>query len=287
MNELEEVIEEESKLKKEYLGKKIDCLDKGFVRLVDFFGTDSSIVQAARVSYGKGTTKKSRDRDLIRYLMRHKHTSPLEMVEFKFHCKMPIFIARQWVRHRTASLNEMSGRYSEMPEECYVPRKDRLQRQAKDNKQGSEGQLDEMAQNTILTHLEKDQTELFDRYHSYLDIGLARELSRINLPLSTYTQWYWKMDLHNLFHFLRLRMDHHAQAEIQEYGNAIYDLIKPIVPISCEAFEDYVLGAETFSSTEMSVIKELINVKKEELSSLKIDGMGKLEIKEFLDKLFK
>lgn len=277
MNELLEVIEKEAALKRENLDRKIDCLDHGFVRLVDFMGTDASIVQAARVSYGKGTKKKSEDRTLIRYLMRHRHTSPFEMVEFKFHCKMPIFCARQWVRHRTASLNEYSGRYSEMPDECYLPEFERIQTQDTVNHQASSGEQVEMA-HYIRAEMGKEHVEIFDRYKKYIHYGAAREIARINLPLSTYTQWYWKMDLHNLFHFLGLRMHPHAQLEMQKYAEAIFELIKPIVPMSCEAFEDYVMGAARFSSRELEVLKDLN--KPEE-----IKGLNKREKAEFLKKL--
>lgn len=258
MNELEEILIKEKELKEQYLNKEIKCLDKGFVRLVDFMGADVSVVQAARVSYGKGTKTKNEDRGLIRYMMKHRHTSPFEQVEFKFHVKLPIFCARQMVRHRTASLNEVSGRYSEMPDECYIPEQSRLQIQSGSNKQGSEDTPVEEGLK-IQTSMMEEQTSVFSNYNEYLETGLSREVSRIDLPLSTYTQWYWKMDLHNLFHFLKLRLDEHAQWEIRVYAQAIYELIKPIVPLSCEAFEDYVLNSETFSAKEMIIIKELLS----------------------------
>jgi len=267
---------------------KIDVLDKGFVRIVDWMGDDSSIVQAARVSYGKGTKTVKEDRTLIRYLMRHWHTSPFEMVEFKFHCKMPIFCARQWVRHRTASLNEYSGRYSEMPDECYVPEDSRIQTQDKWNHQASSGeQIEETTY--ILDNMRQEQEEIFSNYHEYLESGVAREIARIDLPLATYTQWYWKMDLHNLFHFLRLRMDSHAQWEMQQYANAIFEIIKQIVPISCEAFEDYRLNACTFSGPEMQIIKDilLMDTNDEFVNRYLREKteFSKLEIKEFKSKL--
>jgi len=267
---------------------KIDVLDKGFVRIVDWMGDDSSIVQAARVSYGKGTKTVKEDRTLIRYLMRHWHTSPFEMVEFKFHCKMPIFCARQWVRHRTASLNEYSGRYSEMPDECYVPEDSRIQTQDKWNHQASSGeQIEETTY--ILDNMRQEQEEIFSNYHEYLESGVAREIARIDLPLATYTQWYWKMDLHNLFHFLRLRMDSHAQWEMQQYANAIFEIIKQIVPISCEAFEDYRLNACTFSGPEMQIIKDilLMDTNDEFVNHYLREKteFSKLEIKEFKSKL--
>lgn len=240
-------------------------LDKGFVRLVDSMPSDpnseglgdAAITQAARVSYGKGTKTLREDRSLIRYLMRHGHLSPFEMCSFKFHIKLPIFVARQMVRHRTCKMNEISARYSVLEEDCYVPTLDRLQTQSKTNKQGSGKELkpeDKLyVENKILT----EQSNIFNNYHEYLDIGLSRELARINLPVSTYTSWFWKMDLRNLFHFIHLRTDPHAQKEIQDYASAIYELIKPIVPLACEAFDDYVVNARTFSKQEMEIIRKL------------------------------
>lgn len=262
----------------------IKCLDKGFVRLVDYMGSDDAIVQAARVSYGQGTKTKTEDRNLIRYMLRHGHTSPFEQVEFKFHCKMPIFVARQWVRHRTASLNEYSGRYSEIPEECYIPTLDRFQEQSQTNKQGSSNKQIEAT--WILDNMKKEQKSTFSNYHSYLQTGLSREISRINLPVSSYTQWYWKMDLHNLFHFLKLRLDKDAQYEIRVYAEAIYELIKPKVPISCEAFEDYILNSQIFSAQEMILLKEFLSkIPNLESCSLQNKGLSKREQKEFVEKI--
>jgi thymidylate synthase (FAD) len=268
---------------------KIDVLDQGFVRIVDHMGDDSSIVQAARVSYGKGTKTVKEDRTLIRYLMRNWHTSPFEMVEFKFHCKMPIFCARQWVRHRTASLNEYSGRYSEMPDECYMPEASRIQTQDEWNHQASSGETIEGPE-ALQGYMKQEQEAVFANYHDYLSCGAAREIARINLPLSTYTQWYWKMDLHNLFHFLRLRMDEHAQWEMRQYANAIFEIIKQVVPMSCEAFEDYRLNARTFSGPEMKILKEMLM---EDLNGEYIKrylrnndtGLSKLEVRDFKSKL--
>lgn len=267
---------------------KIDVLDKGFVRIVDWMGDDNSIVQAARVSYGKGTKSVREDRQLIRYLIRHRHTSPLEMCEFKFHIKLPIFCARQMVRHRTASLNEYSGRYSEMPDECYIPDTSRIQTQDKWNHQASSGESIEES-TYVLDNMKQEQEAIFSNYHDYLETGVAREIARIDLPLSTYTQWYWKMDLHNLFHFLSLRMDSHAQWEMQQYANAIFEIIKQIVPISCEAFEDYRLNARTFSGSEMQIIKDFLfeGIDKEHFKHYlkEKSGLNKLEIREFKSKL--
>ncbi|MFH1852694.1 MAG: FAD-dependent thymidylate synthase [Candidatus Neomarinimicrobiota bacterium] len=221
----------------------IACLDKGFVRLVDSMGSDAAIVQAARVSYGKGTTKVSRDRALIRYLMRHHHSSPFEMVELKFHAKMPIFVARQWVRHRTANINEYSLRYSEALDEFYIPRPEDVHFQSLDNKQGREAAEvpQELRQRTV-QYFEEMSQRSFALYNELAEAGIARELARAILPVNLYTQWYWKNDLHNTFHFLRLRMDQHAQYEIRVYADAMAGIIRGIVPLAYEAFEDYILS---------------------------------------------
>ena len=235
--------------------EEIKCLDKGFVRLVDHIGDDSRIVQAARVSYGKGTKTVNEDKGLIDYLIRHKHTSPLEMVSFTFHCKMPIFVARQWVRHRTAKLNEISGRYSEMKNEFYVPDASRIQKQSKDNKQGSGECMDDP--DYWVTQFNGEQDLIYGAYEHKLEAGMAKELARINLPLSLYTEWYWTMDLHNLFHFINLRADEHAQYEIRVYADAIKELIKPIVPYAVESFERHIQGAVSFGKEEQRVLNKL------------------------------
>lgn len=270
-----------------YLDKEIKCLDYGFVRLVDIMGDDSAIVQAARVSYGKGTKSVSEDRGLIRYLMRHKHTSPFEMVEFKFHIKLPIFIARQWIRHRTANVNEYSGRYSEMKDEFYIPEKSQIRTQSTVNKQGrSDETLQESSISRINEIFESSQKKSFDEYTEMLNLGLARELARINLPLSNYTEWYWKIDLHNLFHFLRLRMDSHAQYEIQVYGNAIAEIVKSSVPLAWEAFEDYIFNAINFSGQEIKALSKLINAENiPDIDTLVNNGLSKREASEFILKL--
>ena len=234
------------------------CLDKGFVRLVDKMGDDSSVVQAARVSYGQGIKTPEEDKNLIRYLMRNKHTSPFEMVEFKFHVKAPIFVLRQWIRHRTASTNENSFRYSEAKDEYYVPELDKICYQSKDNKQGRAKEFDEEEALFLQMQFRAESNVAFDRYNNKIIQGMAKELARINLPLSTYSEMYWKMDLHNLFHFLNLRLHPHAQYEIRVYAQAILDIIKPIVPISCEAFEDYILNAHNMSHKELNVLSELL-----------------------------
>jgi thymidylate synthase (FAD) len=270
----------------ELSGKRIDCLDKGFVRLVDYMGDDSSIVQAARVSYGKGTKSLRADRELIRYLMRHRHTSPFEMVEFKFHVKLPIFVARQWIRHRTANVNEYSGRYSEMKDEFYMPDLEQIRTQNQVNRQGrSDIRLPLEEAQKIKDMLDKTQKKLYEEYQTFLGQDIARELARINLPLSTYTEWYWKIDLHNLLHFLKLRLDEHAQYEIRVYANKMAELIKPIVPMTYEAFEDYLLESLSFSKQELSVIKRLLKSDTPDDSLLDEFGIKGLEASEFADKL--
>ncbi len=272
--------------KHELIGKQFDVLDHGFVRLVDYMGDDGAIVQAARVSYGEGTTKKSRDRELIRYLLGHYHTSPFEMVEFKFHVKLPIFVARQWIRHRTANVNEYSGRYSVMKQEFYRPEPDQLRTQSKTNHQArSTEELPDDQKSAFAEHQEQTQGHLYEEYNKFIDAGLARELARINLPLSMYTEWYWKIDLHNLLHFLRLRIDSHAQYEIRVYGEVIGEMVKAICPISWEAFEDYRLNALGFSAVELKIISEAVGDFAPDKEALVKAGLSKFEANEFLDKL--
>jgi thymidylate synthase (FAD) len=240
-------------------GYTIKCLDHGFVRLVDFMGDDSSIVQSARVSYGAGTKSVREDRALIRHLMRHRHTSPFEMGEIKVHMKLPIVVARQIIRHRTANVNELSGRYSVIPEECYIPAPENLKGQDSVNKQGSSGVLDPVVSARIIGCMEGEQKGVYANYKSYLKDGLSKESSRIDLPLSTYTEWYWKCDLHNIFNFLRLRLDSHAQYEARVYAEALAEIVKALFPVSYEAFEDYVLNAVTFSKQELEVLGRMLN----------------------------
>ncbi len=234
----------------------VPCLDKGFVRLVDSMGGDAAIVQAARVSYGKGTTKVSRDRALIRYLMRHSHSTPFEMVELKFHAKMPLFVARQWVRHRTANINEYSLRYSEAIDDFYIPEEKDIHFQSKFNKQGRDATdvPEELKAKTIAAFREMSQRS-FELYDELNEAGIARELARAILPVNLYTQWYWKNDLHNTFHFLRLRMDEHAQYEIRVYAEAMAEMIKSVAPIAYEAFEDYRLNGMYFSKLDREIFR--------------------------------
>ncbi len=270
------------------LDKEFKVLDHGFVRLVDYMGSDAAIVQAARVSYGEGTKQVSEDRALIRYLMRQGHTSPFEMVEFKFHVKLPVFVARQWIRHRTASVNEYSGRYSVMKEEFYIPEAKDIRFQSTVNKQGrAEEEVPDELKRRFIDFLKKTHAASYEEYQRLIDEGLARELARIGLPLSLYTEWYWKIDLHNLFHFLRLRMDPHAQQEIRQYANIMADMVKVVCPIAYEAFMDYSLNALSFSGPELKVLKESLSdlsLTKEELVKR---GLSRREAEEFLEKLEK
>ncbi len=237
--------------------------EHGLIALVDVMPrlvpegqtADSAIVQAARVSYGAGTKKVSEDRGLIRYLVRHRHTTPLEMVELKFHCVMPIFVARQWIRHRTANVNEYSARYSVMSDRFYRPSVDNVRQQSTSNRQGSEGEpIDTATAQEFLDYLDRIEGE-YKTYEQLLDKGVTRELARIGLPVNVYTKWYWKCDLHNTLHFLSLRMDEHAQEEIRAYAYAMYALIQPIVPHACEAFLDYNLEAMQLTRLEIEAIK--------------------------------
>lgn len=246
----------------------IKCLDEGFVSLVDCMPriskneetttADHAIVQAARVSYGEGTKTVNNDRGLIRYLMRHKHSTPMEMVEFKFHCKMPVFVARQWIRTRTANVNEISGRYSQMNSEFYQPRCDELRCQSKTNKQGSDMGIPSGDLEDYEAMIQNCCEESYSTYKELIQNDVAREQARMVLPLNLYTEWYWKIDLHNLLHFLALRCDEHAQKEIQVYANAMLELIKPIVPETIAAWEDYhpMRGAIILNKGEIEMIKD-------------------------------
>jgi len=252
------------------LYEAIPVLDKGFVRVIDYMGNDSAIVQAARVSYGRGTKKVSEDRGLIRYLMRHRHSTPFEMCEIKFHVKLPIFVARQWIRHRTANVNEISARYSILDKEYYIPEPEQLANQSTKNHQGRGDVLqgDEAIQ--VLQMLRDDAERNYNHYEEMLNHdregnvidpnkdGLARELARMNLTLNTYTQWYWKIDLHNLMHFLALRADGHAQYEIRVYADAMLKVLEAWVPATFEAFQDYRVGGASLSAKDMAVVKALI-----------------------------
>lgn len=250
----------------ELLDQEIKVLDKGFVRLVDYMGGDDRIVQSARVSYGAGTKSFRADRALIHYLLRNEHTSPFEQVVLTFHTKMPIFVARQWVRHRTARLNEISGRYSVMKDDFYVPSPDQMRFQSADNKQArSEESLDEGLAAGLIAEMVEDQKLVYRHYEGMIEKGLAREIARTNLPLNLYTEWYWQIDLHNLFHFLKLRMDSHAQYEIRVYAEAMARCAKAVAPAAYEAFEEHILGGVRLSRAECEAVAAMLGGKENPL----------------------
>lgn len=243
----------------QWIDKRIECLDHGFVMLKDYMGSDAAIVQGARVSYGEGTKRVSEDKGLISHLMRNWHTSPFEMVELKFHVKLPIFVARQWIRHRTANVNESSARYSVMQDEFYVPAPEDVRFQGTHDRQGSSDEaVPEELRDRVLSLLQAGDERAFAEYGEMIEAGVARELARVHLPVSLYTEWYWKIDLHNLLHFLSLRLDSHAQYEIRVYAQAIARILKDIVPWTWEAFEEHRLHAQTFSRSELAVLGQLL-----------------------------
>jgi len=238
----------------------VPVLDHGFVGLVDHMGSDSAVVQAARVSYGAGTKQVQDDRNLIRYLVRHEHTTPIEMCEVKFHIKLPIFIMRQLVRHRTASLNEYSARYSVITDEFYIPESANIKPQSTTNKQGRSGDIDDQARSEITASMRSAWDSSYQLYEQLIDQhGLARETARQVLPVGGYTECYWKANLKNFLHMARLRMDSHAQWEIQEFAGAMYDLVKPLFPEVCQAFEDYQVNTVKFSAAEKVLLQRLLN----------------------------
>lgn len=244
----------------EILDKEFPVLEKGFVRLVDYMGSDQRIVQAARVSYGEGTKTSRQDAGLIDYLLRNEHTSPFEQVVFTFHAKLPVFVARQWVRHRTARLNEISGRYSVMPDEFYVPAPEDVAEQSSDNKQGR--MPDPMAPvqaEEVRRAIGRVHEQAYAGYTKLLEDGTARELARVVLPLSLYTEWYWQIDLHNLFRFLKLRLDPHAQKEIRAYAAILRDLASTVCPLAFESFDRHLWGGVRFSDEEMVALKNMLN----------------------------
>ena len=276
------------------LYEAIPILDHGFIRVIDYMGDDTSIVQAARVSYGKGTKKVSTDSGLIKYLMRHWHSTPFEMCEIKYHVKLPIFIARQWIRHRTANVNEYSARYSILDKEFYLPAIENLAAQSQSNRQGRGDVLSGDQAKKVLDLLKKDAEQTYNNYETMLNerydgsvidgsqVGLARELARMNLTLNTYTQWYWKTDLLNLMNFLRLRADHHAQYEIRAYADSMLDTVKKWVPITYEAFLDYRVGGTEVSSKGKKIIQKLISGKKVDAEK---SGLSKREWNELMSAL--
>ena len=297
--EIKDLQSQESKTKRvtapqleNILFEAIPVLDHGFVRVIDYMGDDTSIVQAARVSYGKGTKQVSTDSGLIKYLMRHWHSTPFEMCEIKYHIKLPIFIARQWIRHRTANVNEYSARYSILDKEFYLPNQENLAAQSKNNRQGRGEILTGDQAKEVLNMLKNDAERTYDNYETMLNerydgsvidekkSGLARELARMNLTLNTYTQWYWKTDLLNLMNFLRLRADSHAQYEIRAYADVMLDTLKKWVPITYEAFMDYRVGGTEVSSKGKLILKDLISGKNVDIEG---SGLSKREWNELMN----
>ncbi|MDU0364530.1 FAD-dependent thymidylate synthase [Rhizobium sp. 25PS6] len=280
----------------EILYEAMPVLDHGFVRVIDYMGDDAAVVQAARVSYGRGTRQVSEDRGLINYLLRHWHTTPFEMAEIKLHVKMPIFVARQWIRHRMANVNEYSARYSLLDREFYIPAPEQLAAQSVQNRQGRGNVVGPAEAERILELLKEDSQRSYDHYLDMLNHdetgkpidenrqGLARELARMNLSLNFYTQWYWKTDLHNLMNFLRLRADSHAQYEIRVYADVILDVLKKWVPLTYEAFREHRLDAATFSGEGVKTLRRMLSGEKVEQSDT---AMSKREWDEFMSILSK
>ena len=272
----------------------IDVLDHGFVRVVDYMGDDAAIVQAARVSYGRGTRKTNEDAGLIRYLMRHWHSTPFEMCEIKFHVKLPIFVARQWIRHRTANVNEYSARYSVLDREFYIPAPEQLAAQSQSNRQGRGDVLTGAEAEKVLKLLRADAHQVYDHYQEMLNTdddgnaidparsSLARELARMNLTLNYYTQWYWKTDLHNLLHFLRLRADAHAQYEIRVYADAMLSVVENWVPLTAAAFKDYRMGGVHLSAQGLAIVKRMLSGEKVDQAA---SGLSKREWLELMESL--
>jgi thymidylate synthase (FAD) len=279
----------------EILGQYFPVLDHGFVSLVDYMGSDEDVERAARVSYGFGTRQVSQTRGLVRYLRRHRHTTPSEMVEFKFHCAMPMFVARQWIRHRTASVNELSARYSLMPLLFYRPEQGQFELQSRSNKQGREGGAPEEVYREAVERWDRLREEAGATYRWLLDEDVAREIARIDLPVSTYTQWYWKIDLHNLLHFLSLRVDPRAQWEIQQFARVIAGMVKRVAPLSYEAWVDYDLQAEPLTRVEREILSKVVRADDDGIAAregasvtteqMQEAGLSAREVRELLEKL--
>jgi thymidylate synthase (FAD) len=276
----------------EALDREFPVLDKGFVRLVDYLGGDERVVQSARVSYGKGTKSCREDSGLIDYLLRNSHTSPFEQVVLTFHVKLPIFVARQWVRHRTARLNEVSGRYSVLKDDFYVPAPEDVASQSTDNKQGRSAlALDSEQAEKVRAVFADGQKSAYAAYSSLVDEGIARELARINLPLALYTEWYWQIDLHNLFNFLKLRLDAHAQKEIRQYAKVLFEIAKKVAPCCCESFQRHILNGAHFSGDEMKELRKRLDCQDEtgtsggSSSGNARDGLSEKDLERFEEKL--
>jgi thymidylate synthase (FAD) len=267
-----------------HLYTAIPVLDHGFIRVIDYMGDDAAITQAARVSYGKGTKSVQNDEGLIRYLMRHWHSTPFEMCEIKLHVKLPVFVARQWIRHRTANVNEYSARYSILDREFYIPAPEHVNAQSVVNNQGRGGVLEGEEAARVLEILKADSARCYDNYEAMIaqngQEGLARELARMNLPANIYTQWYWKVDLHNLFHFLRLRADAHAQYEIRVYAEALCNVVADWVPFAFKAFEDYRMGAVSLSAQMVECMRRML---KGEVVTQETSGLSAREWREFME----
>ena len=275
----------------EILFRALPALDHGFVRVIDYMGDDGAIVQSARVSYGRGTKKVREDQGLINYLMRHRHSTPFEMCEIKYHVKLPIFVARQWIRHRTANVNEYSARYSILDNEFYLPAREHLAAQSESNRQGRGDVLSDHDAARVLTLLREDAEQSYRHYQELLNVGedgaeldgdregLARELARMNLSLNFYTQWYWKIDLHNLLHFLSLRADPHAQYEIRAYADVMLETVKAWVPLAFNAFQEFRLGAVTLSAGALKVVQRMLAGESVDQTS---SGMSKREWTELM-----
>ena len=300
INDLKKILNSESKTKRvtaskldKVLYKPFKVLDHGFVRVIDYMGDDSSIVQAARVSYGKGTKKLNQDKNLINYLLSHRHTTPFEMNEIKFHIKLPIFVARQWIRHRTANVNEYSARYSILDNEFYIPKANDVKPQSQLNNQGREGEIEKDLKKHYLSLIKENAKINFSSYKHLLNVdedgntldekrpGIARELARMVLPLSSYTQWYWKIDLHNLMHFLALRFDDHAQYEIRVYAKVMLDLVKKWVPLTYDAFIRNRVNSLTLSSEAIEYLK--MKIKNKKISKAKINKRELDNLKKIFD----
>ena len=264
----------EVELMNEMIGEEIKVLDHGFIRVIDYMGDDAAVVQAARVSYGKGTKSVSEDAGLINYLMRHKHTTPFEMCGIKLHVKLPIFVARQWIRHRTGSFNEYSGRYSIMDKEFYTPFNENLGLQSASNKQGTEGRLDETVANTAIKDIVSHSNYAYDLYQQMLEWGISREIARMVLPLNIYSQWYWKVDLKNLLDFLKLRTDPHAQYEIRVYAEEIEKILKQWLPITYGCYEKHMKDGVSFSAQAVKLVRRMLT---DEHVTQETSGLSKRE----------
>lgn len=273
------------------LGVDFPVLDHGFVRVIDYMGNEAAVAQMARVSYGKGTKSVNEDKGLLRYLLRHKHTSPFEGCEIKLHIKMPIFVMRQWIRHRTANVNEYSMRYSEPKDQFYIPDLEQIKLQSTDNKQGRGADADSKTKHDFIEASSFVASNAMTQYDWFNEQGVARELNRINLPVSAYTECYWKIDLHNLLHFLNLRLNPHAQYEIRVFAEEIFKILQIWVPNIADAFVDYTLEAQTFSKQEWAIIKQMITQDKTALqfieTRLENNGLSKREAAEFIKKIGK